>query len=173
MNDDTARSHRYPARAMGADYVRAFSGAAITLGPIAIFGVAPPVVYILGGIGTLFVVFGVRTFVRHLTRFTVSAREIRVVGPVRAALRWQDLESMTLSYYSTKRDRRGGWMQLKLKGASSALKLDSTVEDFPVIARYAFRAAQENHLALSQATLANLAALGLAANVEDETPVGA
>ena len=64
-------------------------------------------------------------------------------------------------------------MQLKLKGANRALKLDSTIEDFPVIARYAFRAAQANRLALSRPTLANLAALGLAVNVEDETPANA
>lgn len=173
MNRDDIGCHRYPARAVGADYVRAFAGAAIAWGPIAIFGVAPPMVYILGGIGTLFLVFGVRTFVRHLTRFEVSTHEIRVIGPGRAVLRWQDLESMTLSYYSTRRDRRGGWMQLKLKGANRALRLDSTIEDFPVIARYAFRAAQENHLALSRQTLANVAALGLTADVDNEAPANA
>ncbi len=165
-------SYRYPLGALSADYGRAIAGAALTFGPMAYFGTSPPVVYILGGFGTLFLIFGVRTMFRHLTRIELSGHEIRVVGATRAVLRWQDLDSMTLSYYSTRRDRQGGWMQLKLKGANRALKLDSTLEGFPVIAQHALRAAQGNRLTLSRPTLANLAALGLAAEVDDEGAAG-
>ena len=163
-------SHRYPLRVVGADYGRAAAGLAITLGPIAVFGMTPPVVYILGGFGTLFAVFGVRTMLRHLTRIEVSADEIRVTAPVQAILYWRDLDSMTLSYYSTRRDRQGGWMQLKLGGANRALKLDSTIEGFPAIARQALCAAQDNRVTLSRPTLANLAALGLAIEDGDQPP---
>lgn len=173
MTPDAMDVYRYPGRTVGADYVRAFAGAAITFGPIAIFGVAAPVVYILGGFGTLFVAFGVRTVFRHLTRVELTAHEIRVMRPARAALRWQDIDSMTLSYYSTRRDRQGGWMQLKLKGANRVLKLDSTIEGFQIIAQHAFRAARNNRLALSRATLANLSALGLTSEVDDEFPANA
>jgi hypothetical protein len=69
---------------------------------------------------------------------------------------------MRLGYYSTRRDREGGWMQLKLIGAGGTVKLDSTIDDFTHIARRALAAARANNLQLGEPTLENLAALGIA-----------
>ena len=162
--------HRYPTRAMAADYARAVAGMALAFGPLTFSNTASVMVYILAALGTLFVVFGVRTVLRHMTRVDVSADEIRFEGPIGAELRWRDLDAMTLNYYSTQRDRKGGWMQLTLKGGGRKVKLVSTIERFPVIARRASIAARANRLELDEATLANLAALGLA---PDEGAAGA
>ncbi len=61
-------------------------------------------------------------------------------------------------------------MQLTLKGGGRKVKLVSTIERFPVIARRASIAARANGLELDEATLANLAALGLG---PDEPAAGA
>ncbi|MFQ5786220.1 MAG: hypothetical protein ACE5H8_15545 [Alphaproteobacteria bacterium] len=155
-------THRYPARALTGDYLRAAAGATLTLGPLVLVSVAPVLVYILGTIGTLFLVFGARTLLRQIACVEVSAEELRVGGMLPVVLRWQDLNGMTLSYFSTQRDRRSGWMQLKLKGGHRTLRFDSSLEDFPVLAREASAAAQANRVALSSSTLANLTALGIA-----------
>ncbi len=147
---------------MAADYGRAAIGMALTFGLVG-FNSGPSVmVYILGGLGTLFLAFGARTVLRHVTRVEVLAEEIRVMGPFGTVLRWRDLDAMRLGYYSTRRDRQEGWMQLKLIGAGRTVKLDSTIDDFTHIARQALAAALANNLQLSEPTLANLAALGIA-----------
>ncbi len=69
---------------------------------------------------------------------------------------------MTLGYYSTRRDRGGGWMQLKLKAAGRTLKFDSSISDFVTIAGRAVAAARANGVALNDRTLANAIAQGVA-----------
>lgn len=156
-------SHRYPTRAMAADYGRAAVGIAL-FGTLWFFHTAPVMAYILGAFGTLFLVFAARTALRHMTRIEVSTEAIRVVGPAGAVLRWRDLDAMTLGYYSTRRDGHGGWMHLKLKGASRTVKLDSSIDGFPIITRQALFAARANHVVLSPPTLENLAVLGIASD---------
>ncbi len=171
-------SHHYPRRAVAADYGRAAVGMALTFGPLVFSQAVSVMVYILGGLGTLFLVYGVRTALRHLTRVEISTDAVRVVGPVGAVLRWRELDAMRLGYYSTRherqgsiqRERQGGWMQLELRGADRTVKLDSSIDGFPVIARHALIAARANNVVLSETTLANLAALGVA---PDEPTAGA
>ncbi len=151
--------HRYPIRAMAADYVRAVAGMALAFGPLTFSNIASVMVYILATLGTLFLAFGMRTVLRHMTRVDVSADQIRFEGPIGAELRWRDLDAMTLNYYSTHRDRKGGWMQLTLKGGGRKVKLVSTIERFPEIASRAVIAARANGLELDEVTLSNLAAL--------------
>jgi hypothetical protein len=54
-------------------------------------------------------------------------------------------------------------MALKLGGGPTAISLDSSIDGFDAIAARAARAMTENSLAADEATLANLAALGLSA----------
>ena len=68
--------HRYPVQSVAADYLRAAAGMALTLGPIVFFNLVVPMVYILGGLGALFLVFGIRTLLRHLTSVEVSAEGV-------------------------------------------------------------------------------------------------
>lgn len=154
-------SHRYSPRAMVADYLRAAFGAAVSLAPLTFFQVAPTMVYILGGLGAVFVLFGGRTVLRQLTCVELSADGLRLAGPIRGGLRWSELDDLALSYYSTRRDRTGGWMRLKLKGGGRTIKLDDTIDGFPEIALRAVTAARANGVALSGATVANLTALDI------------
>ena len=153
--------HRYPSAAVLADYGRAVVGMALTLGPLAVFNVVPVMVYILGALGALFLVFGFRTLLRHLTRVEVSSEGIKIEGPAGAAIRWRQLDTLSLRYYATRRDKMGGWMQLKIKGDGRAVTLDSTLVGFSDIVRRALGAAEDNGVALESRTLANLPGLGI------------
>ena len=77
---------------------------------------------------------------------------------------------MKLSYFSTKRDRKEGWMQLDLKAAHGRIRVDSTLDDFPLIARRAVEAANARGVPLPDATRGNLTGLGIMAA---DTPVTA
>lgn len=153
--------HRYPVQTLAADYGRAALGLALTGGPLVLVEPAPVMVYILGGLGTLFFLYGVQTALRHATQVKLSEEEIRAEGLRPVVLRWRDLKGMSLAYYSTRRDRSQGWTQLRLKGDERTLKFDSTIEGFPAIAERAYRAARGNRVALTTRTLENLAALGI------------
>ncbi len=83
-------------------------------------------------------------------------------GPVGRGLRWQRLDELTLKYYTTQRDKHGGWMQLKLNGDGCVLTIDSSIDGFSDIAGQALAAARARQLPMSADTRANLAALGLA-----------
>ena len=160
--------HRYPFGALAADYARAAVGLALTVGPIIAADAAPVVVYILAALASLFGLYGIRTSLHHLSSVEISDESIEVTGPAGGILRWRDLNAMTLKYYSTKKDRRGGWMQLKLGGSGRTLKLDSAISDFSQIVERALSAARANGVALGDSTSINLTALGL--NAAEPTP---
>jgi len=79
---------------------------------------------------------------------------------------------MTLAYYSTRRDRRDGWMQLELRSGWTRVHLDSRIEGFTELVDEAARAARCRGLTLNAATLANLSALGVSLHTEP-SPRGA
>jgi hypothetical protein len=68
---------------------------------------------------------------------------------------------MRLAYYSTRRDRRSGWMQLELGAGGARVRLDSRIEGFDQVVRHAAAVAAAHGLALNEATFANLEALGI------------
>lgn len=152
--------HRYPARALVADYLRASLGSGLTLGPLALAQPAAPVAWALAAGAALFLVYFARTVCRQLTRIELDEAGIRTRGPLGAAIRWGDLRSLRLAYYSTRRDREEGWMQLKLRDARHTIRIDSDLERFADIARAAAARAAAAGLELDQATRSNLSALG-------------
>jgi hypothetical protein len=153
-------SHRYPARALAADYLRASLGSGLTLGPLALAQPAAPVMWVLAAAAALFLVYFARTVCKQLTRIEVDETGIRTRGPLGAAIRWGDLRSLRLAYYSTRRDREEGWMQLKIRGARQTIRIDSDLERFAELVRAAAARAERAGLELDQVTRSNLSALG-------------
>ena len=160
-DDGKATRHIYPASAMAGDYLRAAAGlvpasALFATGPVG--GLATAV---LGGFVTIFAVFGLRTMLRHATSLVMTDSELRAQGVSRRTIVWADLERMKLAYYSTRRDRKSGWMQLELAGGGARLGLDSRIGGFDQVVRRAAVAAAARGVVLSEATVANLEALGV------------
>lgn len=155
--------HRYRGRALAADYLRAATGAGTT-GGIAAFANALPVwTYLLGGLALLFLAYGVRTALRQLTTVECTETGLVAQGPRPVAIAWKDVRDVRLRYYSTRRDRSAGWLQLTVVGPRGAIRLDSSLEGFEQVAARALRAAQARGLSLCPDTLANAKALELRA----------
>ncbi len=152
---------RYPPAALRADYTRAVSGFVITAGLLPFAQGAPVTIAILGGGALLFLAFGLRTWRRQRAFFELDDEGISTSGRRRVTLPWRELTNMTLRYYATKRDRTGGWMQLKLAAGHARLTLESSLEGFVEVARRALAAARANGLVLDPATCENLLALGV------------
>lgn len=157
---------RYDTRSIAADYARATFGAVACLAPPVLVDVAAVLAWILMAVGALFVAFGLRTLLRHLTVYELSPDGMRATGPLGVTVSWKDLTAINLAYFQTRPRRKiiarspGGWMELTLREGRRTIKVDSSLEGFDEVVGEAARVARERGLTLNSVTLANLAAMG-------------
>jgi hypothetical protein len=91
-------------------------------------------------------------------------------GPAGTLVEWSRLDRMKLSYFSTKRDRSDGWMQLAVGSVGGRLvRVDSALEGFYDIVERAAQAAETLGIPLSVATRANLRSMGISLAGQEET----
>lgn len=161
---------RYPRQALWADYGRAAIGTLLCGAPLLALDVNRWLALILGAGFLLFAMFFVRTALRQRTRYILSPDTLCADGPTGTLVEWNRLDRMKVSYYSTKRDRTGGWMQLTVGSAGGrAVKIDSSLEGFYDIVERAARAAEAVGLDLSEATRANLRSMGISVAGQEKT----
>jgi hypothetical protein len=141
------------------DYAQAAAGLGATGGVAAFANALPFWTYVFGGLALMFLAYGVRTALRQLTVVECSEMGLAAEGPRPISIAWKDMRDVRLRYFSTRRDRRGGWLQLTVAGRRSAIRLDSTLEGFGAVARRALAEAQRNGLTLRPDTAANAEAL--------------
>ena len=153
--------YRYPAGAVAADYARGLGGLALTGGPLWLMAPSGPLAWVLAACMALFLVYFARAVVRHLTRIELSETGIAARGPFGGAVPWDELRSMKLSYYTTRSDRSGGWMQLDLSTGAGSVSVDSRLDGFADIAGVAAQQALRRAYRLDETTLLNLKALGI------------
>jgi hypothetical protein len=153
--------HVYPATAMVGDYLRAAAGLVPTGVVFATEPVSTVAATVLGSFAAVFGIFGLRTVLRHRTSLEMSDTELRAYGALRCRISWAELDRMKLTYYSTRRDRRSGWMQLELSAGGSRVRLDSRIAGFDRLVLRAAEVAATRGVALNEATLDNLQALGI------------
>ncbi len=162
---------RYPRQTLLADYARAVAGVVLCGGPLVALNVNRWMGALLGAGFVLFVLFLARTALRQRTRYVLADDTLCADGPAGTLVEWRRLDRLKLSYYSTKRDRSDGWMQISVGSAGGrTIKIDSALEGFYDIVERAARAAEENEVELSAATRANLKSMGIAV-AELEKPV--
>lgn len=162
------RSFHYSLRALSGDYAGSAIGLASSIGPLALVQPAAAIGWVLAAAAALFLVYFGRTVCRQLTRIELDEAGIRASGPLGAAIRWEDLRSLRLDYYSTRRDREEGWMQLRLRDAQRTIRIDSEVDGFAEIARLAAAEARHRCADVDEDTRANLQMLGI-----DQSPARA
>jgi hypothetical protein len=158
-----ATRHVYPLSAMVGDYLRAAAGLVPAALLLALAQVGRIATMIIGGFAAIFAIFALRTVLRHGTSLEMTERELRARGVRPRTIAWCDLDRMKLAYYSTRRDRQDGWMQLELHAGRTWLGLDSRIAGFDRLVRRAAEAAAARGLALNDATIANLRSLGVRA----------
>ena len=161
--------HHYPFRALMKDDIKAGLGLGVSAAPLFIDGVSTIIFYIFLALTLLFLVFGARTVIRHITFIDVSEKGVRADGPLGATVEWNDLRKVQLRYYSTRRDRENGWMDLRLKGRNRTLRIESSIRGFDAIVRAAADMARRRGLELGALTRTNLRAMGIA-EAEPEMP---
>lgn len=152
--------HRYPTASLAGDYARGGIGMLLTAGPLMAVPMHPIVAWLLAGAAVLFIFFLGRTVLRHATVIEADDQGITARGPVGRTIPWPALKDVRLRYYSTRRDREQGWMQLTLRGHGRRLTVESSIEDFDTLAGQAAAMARRNGVTLSDATLNNMMALG-------------
>lgn len=162
-------AHRYARKALAADLLRGAVGLAFTGGPLLVLEVGDWALWILGTLAVLFLVFSLRNLMRWNTLVRTSDdglsflplgdRELPLPGCRRVGLAWRDIRSVRLKFFSTKRDRSEGWMELRLDDGKGRMTLDSNLEGFAAICARAERAAIANALVLDETTAENLRAL--------------
>lgn len=153
--------HSYPASAMVGDYLRTAAGLVPTGIVLAVEPVGAVAATVLGGFAAVFAVFGLRTLVRHGTSIAMSDADLQAHGVRPRTIVWAELDRIKLAYYSTRRDRKAGWMQLELGAGAARVSVDSRIDGFDRIVRRAAAVAAVRGVALSDATIANLEALGI------------
>jgi hypothetical protein len=153
--------HVYPTSVLLGDYACAAAGFFPTAAILTTSSVGAVAGIVLGGFAILFAVFGVRTAFRHGTQIEATETALSTSGMRRISISWGELERLKLAYYSTRRDRRDGWLQLELRAGSSTLRFDSRIEGFTDLIQASARAAELRGLSLSPATVTNLQALGV------------
>jgi hypothetical protein len=160
---------RYPRQTLWADYLRAGTGAVLCGLPLAVIEVNRWVAVLLCAGFLLFSIFFIRTALRQKTRYLLGPDTLCADGPAGTLVEWNRLDRMKLSYFSTKRDRSDGWMQLAVGSAGGrVVRVDSALEGFYDIVERAARAAEATGLELSVATRANLRSMGIAVAGQEE-----
>lgn len=160
---------RYSRQTLWADYIRAVAGGLLCGLPLLLLQVNRWVGIILAIACLLFLLFLVRTALRQMTRYVLGPDTLAADGPVGGLVEWDRLDRMALAYYSTKRDRTGGWMQLMVRSAGArSVKVDSSLDGFYDIVERAAQAAEVRRLQLSRATRVNLRSMGITVAGQEE-----
>jgi hypothetical protein len=154
--------YRYPMNRIMSDYFLGGSGALMSGALVALAPTSPFVLILFGGLTGLFLLFTIRTAIRQRLRIAADADGIRLTGGWVRSLRWDEVEAVTLRYFSTRRSRKGGWMTLSLLGRGRRLSIDSHLDGFEALARRAGEVANARHLTLDPVTASNFAALDIA-----------
>lgn len=151
----------YPKGALVGDYLRGGLGTGLTL-PLALFVPMHPVMFwIFSGLAAIFLAYVLRTVFRQMTRYELSDRSLDRHGPRPAVLPWAELSEIRLRYFSTRRDRENGWMQLQLKGRTVTLVIESTLDGFEGLVETAAQHALASGLEVDDTTRSNLNAMGI------------
>jgi hypothetical protein len=158
----SAEAYRWPRAAIMADYWR--SGPAFSACFVAAL-LVPPLSIGFAVFATLALVFGLylgQTVLRARTTATLVPDGLAISGYFGdQIIRWDTLDGFALRYYTLRRDKEAGWLDLKLAGGGAKVTLDDRIDGFRPILERAWDAARERDLGISSATYANLTAAGL------------
>ncbi len=153
------KTYTYSTREINKEYRRAGLGISLSLLPLLLLEPSSVIVFILGSVLCLFLLYGARTYERSRTHICITASEISSVGIRKKAIKWEELEAVKLSYFSTRRDGENGWMQLKLKGRGVRLRIESTLDDFEGLVETCAGVARQKNLMMDPSTVRNLRAI--------------
>ncbi len=149
---------RYRRLALWTECAKAVAGSGVCAG----LAVVLPVTWFPGGLiyalGGAFAWYGGLTAYRTAMRIVVSSEGL-MEQPSGRMLAWREVQGLQLVYYSTRRDREDGWMELTLRSEGRAWRIDSRLDGFQQFVHLVLRATADNRLELDPTTAHNLEAL--------------
>lgn len=155
------RVYRYPRRALTGAYLRSAAGLTMVGIPLIWGDPGKIAAVVLGCIAAAFCAYGARTWLRGMSRILLDNDGISIAGPVPVSVMWDEMTGAKLSYYSTRRDGTGGWMQLTISGTRGKLTTESSLDGFVDIARRVVAETRARRIELSASTRNNLGPLGI------------
>ncbi|MGO1081118.1 hypothetical protein [Inquilinus sp. CA228] len=154
-------AHRYDMAELGGDYARGAAGVALTALPLILLPMHWIVAVAFSAAALVFLAFLLRTWLRHRSVIEADDQGIVAHGPLGTRIAWRDLSGFRLRYFSVRRDRQRGWMQLDLRGSGRRLRVESTISGFDEIVSQAHDAAVARALPIDDSSQANLMSLGV------------
>jgi hypothetical protein len=163
--------HRWPRGALTGDLVRATLAFGVAL--FFLFVLIPTARLTLFSLISVFtalvlvVLFGLYLAgtVSHLISvIEIDDQGIRLHGGLfgARAIKWTELERFELRHFPLSRNRKEGWMDLKLRGSGGrTIALDDRLDRFGEVLARAWEAARAANVGISDATHANLVASGI------------
>lgn len=165
----------YPLSSLWPDYLRAGLGLLICLG-LVLFAAPQSVIFVLlAGLSLLLAWLGAVTIWRQQIEFELDASGVVRRSPLLQRLGlgrwglgtmivpWAGIRAVHLRYYSTRRDRSEGWLQLTVEADGGTLRADSDLIGFPSLVEQAFAAAEQNGIAISETARLNATRLNAVA----------
>ena len=153
--------YQYTLSVLAPHYIRGGIGIVLMGGPL-LFADTTDIAAAILAIGAAAFTFHVlHTVLQHACTIECDAAGIAVRGAVTRYIVWTELRDVRVRYFSTRRDRQNGWMQLVLKGPHATIRIESTLSGFDDIVAVAVKAADQNKLSLSPITLGNIEVLRL------------
>ena len=160
INRSSKRMH-YPSHAIRVEFTYTIVGLLFSLVPITLTPALPEICGILSFLALLFFLFGLRTIIRQYTSIEISENKISVSGLLGFSITWSEIQELKLSYFSTRREKSDGWMQLKLGAHNHTLRVDSSLSGFSKLVSEAVKNTLGNGLKFSPKTIQNLKVLGV------------
>ncbi len=155
--------HRWPPGALMGDLIRGGVATGVSLllllispiGSLAFFAVLVLVV--------LFGLYLASTVSRWTSIIEIDDEGLRLTGGLFGArtIRWSELRRFELRHFPLSRDRKQGWMDLKLAGPVATVSIDDKLDRFNEVLARAWEAARTAELGISDATHTNLIAAGI------------
>lgn len=154
-------AHRYPVASLRGDYLRA-AGGMLFLGLLLIGASTVPVMFVLiGSVFLLFAGFGFQTWSKHMTMIELDGDGLQIFGLRRRKFTWDTLTGVKLRFFTMKRDRDSGWMELTLIGDAGKTKIDSSIEGFNEIAEAVAKSVEEKGIKIDETSVENFNAIGI------------
>jgi len=151
----------YPLRNLVPDYLRAGFGFGLTMLPMPhAIGGHPVVLLIVLSLAILFGSFGLTTFLRQKSTVCASEDGLWIEGPRARSILWQEVREIDLRYFSTRKDRDKGWLQMKVIGPAGTIKVDSNLDDFDSLLRWVVTAITRHDLSVTAIGRENFASVG-------------
>ena len=151
---------KYSRKSISGDYIRAIIGLVITGGLLLAATKITIFQYIFAAGALLFFGFLIRTFLRQFSSFVVTEQDLKRVGLFKRSLSWDQLNNVTLKYFSTRRDRKAGWYQLTLSDDIVKITIDSELMGFDTVMKICSDVVMQKQLTVSETTSENFASSG-------------